>query len=116
MSATLSIQAQQYTVRRGPDGKMLRTVPDSLITPQMHAFRHEWLRDKQSLWGVASIPLYVTAAVSLIGNVCDNRRASNFLGFSCLITALGCSYVSIGFKKDADMELRLSGAGLALTF
>lgn len=116
MLTASTMQAQQYTVRRGQDGKMLKTCPDSLITPQMHAFRYEQLRDVSSRWKIASIPLYATGAVSLIANVCDNRKVSNLLGFSCLIGAIGCTYVSIGFKKDADIELKLSATGLALTF
>lgn len=117
MSAAISTtQAQQYTARRGHDRKMLKMMPDSLVTPQMHIDYAGRRLQKSASWQNVAIPSLILSAASFSGEIFHSRRTSNAFGIFFGFIFFTSESFSIGYKYSAGKELRLSGAGLTMTF
>lgn len=116
--ATLTVNAQQFTVRRDADRRMIHLDDSIQYNEQSPVFKAGTYINKSAStdalsWGLAitSILFYTEGA-----NSKDNQSTFRTIGFTFAVGAIVSRVYSISYKFKAGRELKISAGTAQLTF
>ena len=119
--ACITVNAQQYTVRKDAMGHTMRLSNDStlLLSPEERSqplFKAGKYLKASASFDVMSWGLTVLSAFAYSGAVTDKRSACNTIGTMLAVGALTSRILSVTYKSKAGTELELSAGRVVLKF
>ena len=121
LMACITVNAQQYTVRKDATGHTMRLSNDStlLLSPEERSqplFKAGKYLKASASFDMMSWCLTIMSAVAYSGAVTDNRSACNTIGSILAVGSLATRIVSVTYKSKAGTELELSAGRVVLKF
>ena len=121
LTAGVTANAQQYTVRKDAKGHTIQLSNDSTLLysaeqKNLPMFRAGKYLKESASFDMISCSFTVMSAVAYSGAVTDKRAVCNTLGTVLAIGALATRIVSVSYKSKAGTELELSAGRIVWKF